>query len=42
MIKDVWLSNFFTQMEKISYLIDEYNYISMVSLPFLFTMFDYI
>lgn len=29
MIKDVWLGNFFTTMEKISGLIDEFNYISM-------------
>lgn len=30
-IKDVWLHNFFTEMEKVSALVDEYNYISMVS-----------
>jgi CCR4-NOT transcription complex subunit 7/8 len=29
MIKDVWLDNFFPAMEKISKLINEYNYISM-------------
>lgn len=28
-IKDVWLDNFFTEMEKVSSLIDEYPYISM-------------
>jgi len=30
-IKDVWLYNFFEAMDKISSLVDEYNYISMVS-----------
>jgi hypothetical protein len=30
-IKDVWMSNFFQAMEKISDLVDEYSYISMVS-----------
>lgn len=30
-IKDVWLHNFFTEMEKVSSLVDIYNYISMVS-----------
>ena len=29
-IKDVWLGNFFQAMEKISLLVDEYNYVSMV------------
>ena len=30
-IKDVWLHNFFTEMEKVSALVDDFNYISMVS-----------
>lgn len=30
-IKDVWLSNFFESMEQVASLVDEYNYISMVS-----------
>ena len=30
-IKDVWLSNFFSAMENISCLVDEYNYVAMVS-----------
>lgn len=29
MIKDVWITNFFSSMESISKLVDEYNYISM-------------
>lgn len=28
-IKDVWLSNFFTCMDQISKLVDDFNYISM-------------
>lgn len=31
LIKDVWLSNFFSAMDHISKLVDQYNYISMVS-----------
>lgn len=31
LIKDVWLSNFFASMDHISKLVDNYNYISMVS-----------
>jgi CCR4-NOT transcription complex subunit 7/8 len=29
MIKDVWITNFFSSMDSISKLVDEYNYISM-------------
>ena len=31
MIKDVWQHNFFQEMDRISRLVHEYNYISMVS-----------
>ena len=29
LVKDVWISNFFTTMDTISTLIDEYNYVAM-------------
>lgn len=32
LIKDVWMSNFFSAMDHISKLVDQYNYISMVSI----------
>lgn len=43
-IKDVWLNNFFTEMEKVSSLVDEYSYISMVSpsCPILIILFLYL
>lgn len=30
LIRDVWMNNFFSAMEDIGNLIDEYNYIAMV------------
>jgi len=37
-IKDVWLGNFFTEIEKIGLLVDKYPYIAMVSLGFFLTL----
>ena len=35
-IKDVWLHDFFENMDKIAKLVDEYNYIAMVSPDFFY------
>lgn len=35
-IKDVWLHDFFENMDKIAKLVDEYNYIAMVSADFFY------
>ena len=39
-IKDVWLHDFFENMDKIAKLVDEYNYIAMVSPDFFFIYFN--
>ena len=39
LIKDVWLSNFFTCMDQISKLVDNYNYISMVCYLIIYPIF---
>ena len=45
-IKDVWLHDFFENMDKIAKLVDEYNYIAMVShivlSTFLFLTFNFL